>query len=186
MQPLLPRGPSCAEPEIWGRPVLASDDASSLPLPASSEHGLFKASFATRKADGACLASADTCHCDFRPPSAPHSRCRETFALTLPIADDIAVHDGSSTLLQPLSLRLEPGQAMVLKGEQPRVSEFWPDGAAYCIAAASAGGARLVIADKPTKGLDAARREEVAAMLQAEMGTEEGFWPSRTTSRRHG
>lgn len=38
------------------------------------------------------------------------------------------------------------------------------------IAAARAGGARIVIADEPTKGLDAARRDDVATLLLAEMG----------------
>ena len=37
------------------------------------------------------------------------------------------------------------------------------------IAAARAGGARVVIADEPTKGLDAARRDEVADLLLAEL-----------------
>lgn len=37
------------------------------------------------------------------------------------------------------------------------------------IAAARAGGARIVIADEPTKGLDAARRDEVAELLLAEL-----------------
>ncbi|SFS69064.1 peptide/nickel transport system ATP-binding protein [Sulfitobacter marinus] len=38
------------------------------------------------------------------------------------------------------------------------------------IAAARAGGARIVIADEPTKGLDAARRDDVARLLLSEMG----------------
>lgn len=38
------------------------------------------------------------------------------------------------------------------------------------IAAARAGGARIVIADEPTKGLDAARRDDVANLLLSEMG----------------
>ena len=37
------------------------------------------------------------------------------------------------------------------------------------IAAARAGGARIVIADEPTKGLDAARRDEVADLLLEEL-----------------
>ncbi|QFT59536.1 Glutathione import ATP-binding protein GsiA [Sulfitobacter sp. THAF37] len=37
------------------------------------------------------------------------------------------------------------------------------------IAAARAGGARIVIADEPTKGLDAARRDELADLLLAEL-----------------
>ena len=37
------------------------------------------------------------------------------------------------------------------------------------LAAARAGGARIVIADEPTKGLDAARRDDVAALLLAEL-----------------
>lgn len=43
------------------------------------------------------------------------------------------------------------------------------------IAAARAGGARIVIADEPTKGLDAARRDEVANLLLAEMGQTGGL-----------
>ncbi|WP_158969883.1 ABC transporter ATP-binding protein [Chachezhania sediminis] len=37
------------------------------------------------------------------------------------------------------------------------------------IAAARAGGARIVIADEPTKGLDSARRDDVAELLLAEL-----------------
>lgn len=43
------------------------------------------------------------------------------------------------------------------------------------IAAARAGGARIVVADEPTKGLDAARRDEVANLLLAEMGQTGGL-----------
>lgn len=43
------------------------------------------------------------------------------------------------------------------------------------IAAARAGGARIVIADEPTKGLDAARRDEVADLLLSEMGADGGL-----------
>ena len=43
------------------------------------------------------------------------------------------------------------------------------------IAAARAGGARIVIADEPTKGLDAARRDEVANLLLNEMGRSGGL-----------
>lgn len=43
------------------------------------------------------------------------------------------------------------------------------------IAAARAGGARIVIADEPTKGLDSARRDEVANLLLAEMGQTGGL-----------
>ena len=43
------------------------------------------------------------------------------------------------------------------------------------IAAARAGGARIVIADEPTKGLDAARRDDVATLLLAEMGETGGL-----------
>ncbi|WP_417267718.1 ABC transporter ATP-binding protein [Celeribacter baekdonensis] len=43
------------------------------------------------------------------------------------------------------------------------------------IAAARAGGARIVIADEPTKGLDAARRDEVAQLLLNEMGQTGGL-----------
>lgn len=43
------------------------------------------------------------------------------------------------------------------------------------IAAARAGGARIVIADEPTKGLDAARRNEVAALLLAELASGGGL-----------
>lgn len=43
------------------------------------------------------------------------------------------------------------------------------------IAAARAGGARIVIADEPTKGLDASRRDDVAALLLSEMGQSGGL-----------
>jgi peptide/nickel transport system ATP-binding protein len=43
------------------------------------------------------------------------------------------------------------------------------------IAAARAGGARIVIADEPTKGLDAARRDDVARLLLSEMGETGGL-----------
>lgn len=43
------------------------------------------------------------------------------------------------------------------------------------IAAARAGGARIVIADEPTKGLDAARRDDVANLLLSEMGKTGGL-----------
>ena len=43
------------------------------------------------------------------------------------------------------------------------------------IAAARAGGARIVLADEPTKGLDAARRDEVADLLLSEMGPDGGL-----------
>lgn len=43
------------------------------------------------------------------------------------------------------------------------------------IAAARAGGARIVIADEPTKGLDAARRDDVAHLLLSEMGETGGL-----------
>ncbi|MGF1621400.1 MAG: ABC transporter ATP-binding protein [Rhodomicrobiaceae bacterium] len=43
------------------------------------------------------------------------------------------------------------------------------------IAAARAGGARIVIADEPTKGLDAARRDEIANLLLSEMGQTGGL-----------
>ena len=43
------------------------------------------------------------------------------------------------------------------------------------IAAARAGGARIVIADEPTKGLDPARRDEVADLLLSEMGQTGGL-----------
>lgn len=43
------------------------------------------------------------------------------------------------------------------------------------IAAARAGGAGIVIADEPTKGLDAARRDDVAALLLSEMGETGGL-----------
>jgi ABC-type glutathione transport system ATPase component len=43
------------------------------------------------------------------------------------------------------------------------------------IAAARAGGAQIVIADEPTKGLDAARRDDVAEMLMAEVGAGGGL-----------
>ncbi|GAA4229009.1 peptide/nickel transport system ATP-binding protein [Sagittula marina] len=43
------------------------------------------------------------------------------------------------------------------------------------IAAARAGGAGIVIADEPTKGLDAARRDDVADLLLSEMGDNGGL-----------
>ncbi|WP_045998041.1 ABC transporter ATP-binding protein [Loktanella sp. S4079] len=43
------------------------------------------------------------------------------------------------------------------------------------IAAARAGGARIVIADEPTKGLDAPRRDDVAKLLMNEMGDSGGL-----------
>lgn len=43
------------------------------------------------------------------------------------------------------------------------------------IAAARAGGAGIVIADEPTKGLDAARRDDVADLLRTEMGDSGGL-----------
>lgn len=43
------------------------------------------------------------------------------------------------------------------------------------IAAARASGARIVIADEPTKGLDAARRDDVANLLLSEMGESGGL-----------
>lgn len=43
------------------------------------------------------------------------------------------------------------------------------------IAASRAGGARIVIADEPTKGLDAARRDDVAKLLLAAMGETGGL-----------
>jgi peptide/nickel transport system ATP-binding protein len=43
------------------------------------------------------------------------------------------------------------------------------------VAAARAGGARIVIADEPTKGLDAALRDDVAALLLSGMGETGGL-----------
>ncbi len=43
------------------------------------------------------------------------------------------------------------------------------------IAAARAGGARIVIADEPTKGLDAARRDDVARLLLDALGRDGGL-----------
>ncbi|WP_424926794.1 ABC transporter ATP-binding protein [Amaricoccus tamworthensis] len=43
------------------------------------------------------------------------------------------------------------------------------------IAAARAGGAKIIIADEPTKGLDAARRDSVANLLLSEMGESGGL-----------
>lgn len=43
------------------------------------------------------------------------------------------------------------------------------------IAAARAGGAPIVIADEPTKGLDAARRDDVAALLLRALGKDGGL-----------
>ncbi|MGI3169934.1 ABC transporter ATP-binding protein [Pseudooceanicola sp. C21-150M6] len=58
-----------------------------------------------------------------------------------------------------------------LTGAGPRYPHELSGGMAQrvAIAAARAGGARIVIADEPTKGLDAARRDEVADLLLAEL-----------------
>ena len=198
--------------------------------------------------------------------------------MSLLVAEDVAVHDGAARLLAPLSVRLEPGEPLVVLGETgsgksllaqavmgtlppelrvegrvaidgrtldaatPRAfaglwgrriavlpQEPWLSldplmraerqvgetlrlvrglpagrarerarhelaslgldgaGARYphelsggmaqrvAIAAARAGGARIVIADEPTKGLDAARRDDVADLLLAETGRDGGL-----------
>lgn len=67
--------------------------------------------------------------------------------------------------------------ALGLAGAEARFPHELSGGMAQrvAIAAARAGGARIVIADEPTKGLDATRRDDVASLLLSEMGETGGL-----------
>lgn len=82
--------------------------------------------------------------------------------------------------LSPSDARKRAGadlRALGLSGSEDRLPHQLSGGMAQrvAIAAARAGGARIVVADEPTKGLDAARRDEVADLLLAEMGRDGGL-----------
>lgn len=67
--------------------------------------------------------------------------------------------------------------ALGLAGAERRYPHELSGGMAQrvAIAAARAGGGRIVIADEPTKGLDAGRRDDVASLLLSEMGDTGGL-----------
>mgnify|MGYP000232479231 CR=1 FL=1 len=67
--------------------------------------------------------------------------------------------------------------ALGLAGAETRYPHELSGGMAQrvSIAAARAGGARVVVADEPTKGLDTARRDEVADLLLSETGGDGGL-----------